>query len=270
MISPFEGRVTAQWRGYPGHKGTDVAPPKPGQTGMPVYAAFAGTVIKTSSGNPHGNRKSTWAPGRTGDGVLIRNRDNEAQGYNHMRPVVSVGDKIVEGQLIGYNNTSGNQTGPHVHFECWASYKNSNSDYDARLCFNKFGVVAGSAPKRVVTVKPHNTNTSLSTSVKNKLRAMGYSKFGKTQIKAYQRWHGVKATGVWDKATERMYQTVISAQNATKLMAGVPDSWKSDGYWGKTSKKWAAYTSGRNGWNNPKGYLTTKFMNHLKKVGAWA
>lgn len=153
IVSPFEGRVTAQWRGYKNHAGMDIAPPKPGQLGLPVYAAYAGTVQKAIRWAKRGNRKSTWAPGRTGNGLLIRNPDGEAQGYNHVTPVkgLKVGDRVEAGQLIGHNDSSGNQTGPHLHFEMWADYRRSNSDYDPRLGFRKSGVAAGSKPKHPST-----------------------------------------------------------------------------------------------------------------------
>ena len=156
MVSPFQGRVTAEWRGYKSHAGIDIAPPKPGQTGLPVYAAFAGTVKAVHRTAKHGNTSSTWAPYRTGNGVLVANPDGEGNGYNHMTPVASlkVGDKGVAGQLSGHNDTSGTQTGPHLHFEMWADWEDPNSDYNPRLAFDRFKIEPGSAPKGTVTVTP--------------------------------------------------------------------------------------------------------------------
>ena len=129
--SPFEGRVTAKYHGYAGHAGIDIAPPKPGQTGLPVLAMFGGVVKKAHSSAKKGNKVSTLAPGRTGNGVLIANPDGEGNLYNHVRPVVSVGDTVVAGQVIGYNDTSGNQTGPHLHLELWAGWRSPR--YELRL-----------------------------------------------------------------------------------------------------------------------------------------
>lgn len=159
MVSPFDGRLTQNHGdsgGYRGHKGMDIAPPKPGQTGMPVYAAFAGTVRKVHRTAKNGGKTSTWAPGRTGNGLLISNPDGEGNGYNHMKPVagLSVGDKVEAGDLLGYNDKSGNQTAPHLHLEFWADWRNPNSDYDPQLAFRKFGIKPGSAPSTTATVKP--------------------------------------------------------------------------------------------------------------------
>ncbi|WP_346921289.1 peptidoglycan DD-metalloendopeptidase family protein [Glutamicibacter creatinolyticus] len=279
MVSPFQGRITQNHErsgGYKGHAGMDIAPPKPGQVGMPVYAAFAGTVKKVHRTAKHGNKNSTWAPRRTGNGILIANPDGEGNGYNHMRPLdhLSVGEWVEAGQLIGYNDTSGTQTGPHLHFELWANWMDSNSHYDPRLAFDKFKVTPGSAPSLTsigVTKPAGNTPApkAPSAAVKKKLKAMGYTKQGVAEVKAYQAWHGLLPDGDWAGKTEAKYQEVVRAQNATKKMKNVPNNWASDGYWGATSKKWAAYTSGRNGWNNPNGWLTKKYISNLKKVKAW-
>ena len=285
MISPFEGRLTGHHNdrgGYPGHKGLDIAPPKPGQVGMPVYAAFAGTIRVLHRTAKPGNLKSTWAKGRTGNGMLVSNPDGEGNGYNHMRPLdhFKVGDKVVAGQLLGYNDRSGNQTGPHLHFEMLEDWKNEDSDYAPELAFEKFKIKVGSAPERTSTapVKPAGGGSkpskpaakpAVSADVKKKLKAMGYKNLDAVAVEAYQAWHGLYPDGDWGSKTEAKYQEVVRAQNATKKMLGVPDNWASDGYWGATSKKWAGYTSGRNGWNNPHGYLTKKYINNLKKVGAW-
>jgi len=157
MVSPFEGRLTQNHGdagGYRGHKGMDIAPPKPGQTGRPVYAAFAGTWKKIIRGVRHGSLSSTWAPGRTGGGGLVANPDGEGNGYNHVDVLDhwKVGQWINAGDLIGYNDTSGNQSGPHLHFELWADWRNPNSDYDPQLAFTKFKVKPGSAP--AIILKP--------------------------------------------------------------------------------------------------------------------
>jgi len=156
MISPFEGRYTSwynlnRWITYKGrrikspHAGADIAPPKPGQTGLPVRAMFDGTVEKAVAWAKPGNSSSTWAPQRTGNGTLISNPDGEGQGYNHMRPTVSEGQKVKAGQIIGYNDRSGRQTGPHLHLETWANWRDPNSHYDPMILFRKYNVTIGSA-----------------------------------------------------------------------------------------------------------------------------
>ena len=235
MVSPFQGRLTAGWRGYLNHAGMDIAPPVPGQTGLPVYAAFAGTVVKAVSWAKHGNRASTWAPGRTGNGVLIRNTDGEAQGYNHVRPAVKVGQKVRQGQVIGYNDTSGNQSGPHLHFECWANSNNSSSDYDPARCFTKYGVTIGSAPKVTSTAaKPAKKPTS-SKYLYAKLAVDGNK--GPVTVKALQvllKHHGYykrACDGVWG------YYTALALQHLLRNTGFYTKAYLLDGKWGKVSIK---------------------------------
>jgi murein DD-endopeptidase MepM/ murein hydrolase activator NlpD len=230
MVSPFQGRLTAGWRGYLNHAGMDIAPPVPGQTGLPVHAAFAGTVVKSVTWAKHGNRTSTWATGRTGNGCLIRNPDGEAQGYNHMRPIVKVGQKVKAGQIIGYNDTSGNQSGPHLHFECWASARNSYSDYDPARCFRKFGVTIGSKPS-VTSGGKKPTKKRLFGAIKTD------GKRGPYTVKCWQtllRKHGYynrEIDGSWG------HYTVLAHQKLLRKTGFYSKSYLLDGKWGKASIK---------------------------------
>jgi murein DD-endopeptidase MepM/ murein hydrolase activator NlpD len=234
MVSPFQGRLTAGWRAYPNHAGMDIAPPTPGQTGLPIYAAFAGTVVKAVTWAKHGNRTSTWAPGRTGNGVLIENPDGEGQGYNHMRPIVKVGQKVVQGQVIGYNDTSGHQTGPHLHFECWADADNPYSDYDPQRCFTKYGVKVGSAPVSVVGSKTPAKRPS-SKYLYAKLRVDGVK--GPTTITAWQKL--LKRYGYYKRTTDGTwgYYTALAMQAWLRKKGTYTKKYKLDGVWGKASIK---------------------------------
>lgn len=81
-----------------------------GQCGSPIYAAASGEVWMAG-----------WA-GSSGNKVLLShgvvNGKALATGYHHMSKVaVSVGQKVKQGQVIGYVGTTGNSTGCHLHFE---------------------------------------------------------------------------------------------------------------------------------------------------------
>ena len=83
------------------HKGTDLACP----TGTPIYSTNRGTV-----------RYSGWASNGYGYRVIVET-DGYLTLYAHMMemPPVSVGDEVMQGELIGYVGATGNATGPHVH-----------------------------------------------------------------------------------------------------------------------------------------------------------
>lgn len=84
------------------HKGIDWAVP----TGTPVYASCGGTV--TYAG---------WASGY-GYLVTIKHPDGRQTRYAHnSRIACYVGQSVSQGTVIAYSGSTGNSTGPHVHFE---------------------------------------------------------------------------------------------------------------------------------------------------------
>lgn len=260
MVSPFDGRLTQNHGdsgGYRGHKGMDIAPPKPGQTGMPVYAAFAGTWKKISRNVKPGNKRSTWATGRTGGGGLIANPDGEGNGYNHIDVLDhwKVGDKVQAGDLLGYNDRSGNQTAPHLHFELWSDWRNHNSDYDPQLAFRKFSVKPGSAPSKTSVVKPQASKPKPKPSgpkpstggndkgdyiaIAKALNKMGL-KAGypdgvngpmlKNATKAFQKQHGLVQDGNWGAVTQTKFEEVKAIQRALQKQGYTKQG--VDGYYG--------------------------------------
>jgi murein DD-endopeptidase MepM/ murein hydrolase activator NlpD len=86
------------------HKGTDYAAP----TGTPIKAAGDGKVIKAYY-------SSTW-----GNVVVIQHGATIRTLYAHMSKFskyARVGNRIKQGQIIGYVGTTGRSTGPHLHYE---------------------------------------------------------------------------------------------------------------------------------------------------------
>jgi murein DD-endopeptidase MepM/ murein hydrolase activator NlpD len=85
------------------HRAIDIGAPY----GSPVYAGRAGQVTR-----------SGWA--RTGYGftVIIDHGDGLQSLYSHMKGEwVQVGNWVERGQLIGEVGSTGNSSGPHMHFE---------------------------------------------------------------------------------------------------------------------------------------------------------
>lgn len=85
------------------HTGTDVAAP----TGTPIYAAAAGTVtFAGNQGNGYGNY------------IVIDHGNGVNTLYGHCSSLgVSTGTYVAQGQYIGAVGSTGNSTGPHLHFE---------------------------------------------------------------------------------------------------------------------------------------------------------
>lgn len=109
---PSAGRVTTEFGASQnvngiistGHKGIDIAI----AGGTPIYAAHNGTVAATTGHRSYGNV------------VMIDNGDGISTLYAHMQPpgaIVSVGQTVTQGQVIGYVGSTGNSSGNHLHFE---------------------------------------------------------------------------------------------------------------------------------------------------------
>lgn len=102
ISSPFGYRKSPTAGASTNHKGVDMACP----SGTPIYATRAGTVTVAS-----------YQAGGAGYYVSINHGDGFASIYMHMtRYVVSKGQSVTQGQLIGYVGSTGISTGPHLHF----------------------------------------------------------------------------------------------------------------------------------------------------------
>lgn len=102
LSSPFGMRLHPVYGDYRLHNGVDLSAPE----GTPIYASRAGKVIVATYGSSGGNY------------VMIDHMDGTyTTMYLHMtRYVVSVGQNVAAGELIGYCGSTGVSTGPHLHF----------------------------------------------------------------------------------------------------------------------------------------------------------
>jgi len=92
-------------RGIHGYNGIDLAAPR----GSAVLASAAGTVIIS--------RSSGWNGGY-GKYVVITHANGTQTLYGHLNQVlVESGQRVSQGNAIGLVGSTGNSTGPHVHFE---------------------------------------------------------------------------------------------------------------------------------------------------------
>ena len=84
------------------HEGVDMAAPK----GTPIYAAKSGKVTTAS-----------YQKGGAGNYVVINHGDGFTSIYMHMTNyIVSKGQYVNAGQVIGYVGSTGISTGNHLHF----------------------------------------------------------------------------------------------------------------------------------------------------------
>ena len=103
----YGGRLTSTfgWRSFRGggnHYGVDWACP----TGTTIYASSGGTVTRAGWSSSYGYC------------VYIQHPDGLESRYAHnSRLLVSVGQKVNQGQAIAYSGNTGDSSGPHLHFE---------------------------------------------------------------------------------------------------------------------------------------------------------
>ncbi|MFJ5216929.1 transglycosylase family protein [Streptomyces sp. NPDC088354] len=108
FVAPVSGslgtpyhRAGAHWAsGY--HTGQDYLVP----TGTSVKAVAAGTVVEAGWGGAYGYQ------------VVIRHADGMYTQYGHLSSLtVRAGQSVSAGRQVGRSGSTGNTTGPHLHFE---------------------------------------------------------------------------------------------------------------------------------------------------------
>lgn len=93
------------------HKAIDIA----ASSGSPVYAAEDGTVSYVQIWDGSYDTTGMMSYGHM---VEIRHADGNTTLYAHLSEInVQQGEKVVRGQRIGRVGSTGNATGPHLHFE---------------------------------------------------------------------------------------------------------------------------------------------------------
>ncbi|MBT2481912.1 M23 family metallopeptidase [Streptomyces sp. ISL-94] len=109
FVAPVEGSyVSTQYHAGGGmwssgsHTGIDFH----AASGTSVHAVGSGTVVEAGWGGAYGNN------------VVIKHNDGTYTQYGHMSSLsVSVGQQVTPGQEIGLSGSTGNSSGPHLHFE---------------------------------------------------------------------------------------------------------------------------------------------------------
>ena len=86
------------------HKGVDFAAP----SGTPIYAAGSGRVVAAGRNGGYGNY------------IRVRHSGEYSTAYAHLSRFakgIRPGQRVRQGQVIGYVGTTGRSTGPHLHYE---------------------------------------------------------------------------------------------------------------------------------------------------------
>ncbi len=102
MTSPFGYRINPVTDEYGFHSGLDMAAP----TGTPIKAAFDGVVDKAARSPARGNY------------IMINSSGGIKTVYCHCSELlVTEGQQVTAGEIIAKVGSTGQATGPHLHFE---------------------------------------------------------------------------------------------------------------------------------------------------------
>lgn len=109
-----------------GHSGVDFTAP----TGTDVRAVHAGTVIVGGAGAAYGNH------------VLVDHGDGIWTLYGHLNSVaVSNGQSVAAGDSVGTVGSTGNSSGPHLHFEVRTNGTQFNGFLDPVAWLTSHGII---------------------------------------------------------------------------------------------------------------------------------
>ena len=119
------GRKSGPYNGAP-HNGIDMA----AGFGTPIYAIADGQIIANGKNDGWGNWVAIQHP----------NQYNLVSTYSHMSALsfLQVGTSIYAGQVIGYEGSTGNATGSHLHLSVYKDFFTYVNEKKDQLYFNYF------------------------------------------------------------------------------------------------------------------------------------
>lgn len=110
-VVPDGGRIRKTQGFHTRYNAIDVGAP----VGTPIRAMANGTVIVTKSPNAYN--------GGYGGLTIITHANGSQTLYAHQSKIlVSSGERVSQGQIIGYTGNTGKSTGPHLHYEIRGVY----------------------------------------------------------------------------------------------------------------------------------------------------
>jgi murein DD-endopeptidase MepM/ murein hydrolase activator NlpD len=115
-IRPTAGTVTSGYgpRGGALHAGVDIAGPRD----TPVYAAADGTVVTAACTSAYCDRDGSLSLAGYGNLVELDHGGGVTTRYAHLSAyTATAGQRVSAGALLGFQGSTGNSTGVHLHLE---------------------------------------------------------------------------------------------------------------------------------------------------------
>lgn len=148
LVSPLQvkGELLAPFNqtrsGYT-HQGIDIRAAE----GTPVFAIADGVVTKAAPDSKGVNRGG-------GHMIFVDFGQGTEGRYMHLSAyAVQTGDRVKQGQVIGFTGNTGNSTTPHLHFE----YRVNQVPLDPAFIFEASGMIEGQAVNSLYSQNYNNT-----------------------------------------------------------------------------------------------------------------
>ena len=172
LLWPTTSSSITSWFGYRNdtggvgstyHQGLDIG----AGYGEPIYAAADGQVEIAGGYGGYGNA------------VKLANGDGIETLYGHMSAIaVNAGDVVTKGQVIGYVGSTGNSTGPHLHFSVLV---NGEQVDPAQF----FGLAKGGIVKKPIWTKLGEAGESEAVVPLSKASSMGFGGITKADLNEF-------------------------------------------------------------------------------------
>lgn len=198
-ICPYHGPET--------HSGVDLAD----SSGTPIYAVQSGVVITATSHSSYGNY------------IIVNHGDVIHTLYAHLSSIkVNKGDKVGKGQLIGLMGSTGNSTGPHLHFEVRTASNNQHQNTNPYFTdYNNFKTNCGSSWEGDPSGDSANAENDMdseyvsTSSSSSNMRCCSSSGSSSSSSGDYCK-NGITVEGVGTLSIDEYVAGVVSAENAYK------------------------------------------------------
>lgn len=182
--------------------------------GTRVQAGMAGTV--TVAG---------WSTTGFGWHVRVKYDDGNTAIHGHMsRLSVKVGQRVAKRQLLGYSGSTGNSTGPHLHWEVRKSSYVPSSSWNFTYVIEPYykPYVTPSDPKPPTNTTPYFDRTKLKAGMTNDTVKRFQVWLWSKQPSAYKGWFNENiynmtykgATGFYGPATKRLVADTYKRLNS--------------------------------------------------------
>ena len=106
------------------------------KTGTKIFAVRDGIIVRAQENNNKGGWKPKFR--QYANFLVIEHDDGTRAGYWHLQQngiVGKIGDKVKQGQLIGYSGNTGYTFLPHLHFMVWTNRNGQWQQIPTRFSF---------------------------------------------------------------------------------------------------------------------------------------